>query len=249
MAEFRFEVLVLKKVGFGHQVHLLFFITMLSMLMFFQPIHAVPMDLTHDENTDFTQPVQIYKDRNFDDMMNEVMLRMHMSMMQAGSNGDPNIDFAQQMIPLHQAAIDMVRVLKLYALKDNDIRNLSTVILAVQAAEITQMIGWLGNYQSSTNTQQNKTAYEAVSIIIMGQMYEAMINADQIGDPSYDFMSMMVPHHQGAIDMAAAYLEVSDGPQLANLAQRIITAQQQEIDMMQHWLDNYKRVSDADAQD
>lgn len=52
------------------------------------------------------------------------------------------------------------------------------------------------------------------------------------GDINRDFVEMMIPHHQGAIDMAVAYLRYGDNQQLKRLAQEIIVEQQQEIAAM-----------------
>ena len=52
------------------------------------------------------------------------------------------------------------------------------------------------------------------------------------GDVDRDFVAMMVPHHQGAIDMAVAVLRYTHNEQLARLAQEIIVTQQQEIAAM-----------------
>jgi len=52
------------------------------------------------------------------------------------------------------------------------------------------------------------------------------------GDVDRDFVAMMVPHHQGAIDMAVALLRHGHNEQLRRLAQEIIVTQQQEIAAM-----------------
>jgi len=52
------------------------------------------------------------------------------------------------------------------------------------------------------------------------------------GDVDRDFVAMMVPHHQGAIDMAVAVLRHGHNEQLRRLAQEIIVTQQQEIAAM-----------------
>jgi uncharacterized protein (DUF305 family) len=49
------------------------------------------------------------------------------------------------------------------------------------------------------------------------------------GDVDRDFVAMMVPHHQGAIDMAQAELRYGRNEQLRRLAQEIIVTQRQEI--------------------
>ncbi len=56
------------------------------------------------------------------------------------------------------------------------------------------------------------------------------------GDADRDFAAMMVPHHQGAIDMARAELRFGHDPVLRRLAQGIIVEQQQEIAVMRQAL-------------
>lgn len=63
----------------------------------------------------------------------------------------------------------------------------------------------------------------------MAVMEDGMRRAPMNGVPEHDFVSMMIPHHQGAIDMAKALLLRTSDPELRNLAQGIITAQQNEI--------------------
>jgi uncharacterized protein (DUF305 family) len=53
-----------------------------------------------------------------------------------------------------------------------------------------------------------------------------------VGDVDRDFVAMMVPHHQGAIDMAKAELKYGHNEQLRRLAQEIVTTQQTEIKAM-----------------
>lgn len=52
------------------------------------------------------------------------------------------------------------------------------------------------------------------------------------GDVDRDFVDMMVPHHQGAIDMAQAVLRYGHNEKIRRLAQEIIVTQQQEIAVM-----------------
>jgi hypothetical protein len=52
------------------------------------------------------------------------------------------------------------------------------------------------------------------------------------GDVDHDFAAMMIPHHQGAIDMAQAELRYGRNEQLRRIAQEIIVDQQQEIAAM-----------------
>lgn len=52
------------------------------------------------------------------------------------------------------------------------------------------------------------------------------------GDVDRDFVAMMVPHHQGAVEMARAVLRYGHNEQLRRIAQDIIATQQQEIEAM-----------------
>ena len=65
----------------------------------------------------------------------------------------------------------------------------------------------------------------------MAKMMAAM-TVDPTGDVDRDFVAMMVPHHQGAIDMAVALLRYGRNERLKRLAQEIIVTQQQEIAAM-----------------
>ena len=73
-------------------------------------------------------------------------------------------------------------------------------------------------------------------------MHEAMTRMDSdmsirhSGDSDRDFAAMMIPHHQGAIDMAKAELQFGRDPVLRRLAQGIIVEQQQEIELMRRQL-------------
>jgi uncharacterized protein (DUF305 family) len=68
--------------------------------------------------------------------------------------------------------------------------------------------------------------------VAMTKMMAAMHIAPS-GDVDADFVAMMVPHHQGAIDMAKAELRYGRNEQLRRMAQQIIVTQLQEIEAMQ----------------
>lgn len=66
----------------------------------------------------------------------------------------------------------------------------------------------------------------------MARMMAAMA-VPPTGDLDRDFVAMMTPHHQGAMDMAVIYLRHGGNEQLRRLAQEIVVTQQQEIAAMQ----------------
>ena len=70
----------------------------------------------------------------------------------------------------------------------------------------------------------------------MKKMDQGMSGAPMTGDVDHDFAAMMIPHHQGAIDMAEGELKYGKDPEMRALAKNIIAAQKVEIKQMTAWL-------------
>ncbi len=68
-------------------------------------------------------------------------------------------------------------------------------------------------------------------------MMEDMHGVELTGDPDYDFVRGMIPHHEAATDMARILLQYSDNAELRSLAQNIIGDQEEEIRSMQACLE------------
>ncbi|MEX3936614.1 DUF305 domain-containing protein [Paraburkholderia phymatum] len=79
-----------------------------------------------------------------------------------------------------------------------------------------------------TDATPNETPFLAENHAAMTRMMDGM-SATPTGDVDRDFVAMMVPHHQGAIDMAQAELRYGHNEQLRRIAQEIVVEQQQEI--------------------
>ena len=67
-------------------------------------------------------------------------------------------------------------------------------------------------------------------------MNNDMRKAKLIGNPDRDFMTLMIPHHQAAINMALVELKYGKSAKVKNLANNIIRAQRSEITQMETWL-------------
>lgn len=77
----------------------------------------------------------------------------------------------------------------------------------------------------------------------MNRMDSGMKSAPMNGNVDHDFAAMMMPHHQGAIDMAKAELIYGKDPVMRRLAEEIVVDQQSEIEAMQLWLSKNSAVS------
>jgi uncharacterized protein (DUF305 family) len=80
------------------------------------------------------------------------------------------------------------------------------------------------------------TAFDAEMTQVIARMHETM-EVTPSGEPDRDFMLMMIPHHQGAIDMALVVLKYGHDERLKRLAQSIIVEQGQEIAYMRSLLE------------
>jgi uncharacterized protein (DUF305 family) len=93
------------------------------------------------------------------------------------------------------------------------------------AALVCAAMALVGCSRSATFASENDAA--------MAKMMAAM-KVEPSGDADADFVAAMIPHHQGAIEMAKAELRHGRNEQLRRLAQEIIVTQQQEIMVMRH---------------
>jgi uncharacterized protein (DUF305 family) len=82
-----------------------------------------------------------------------------------------------------------------------------------------------------TQPAQPADGFEAETGTAIARMHAAM-SVPFTGDADRDFARMMIPHHQGAIDMALVELRYGKDERLKRLAQEIIVEQQQEIAVM-----------------
>ena len=85
-------------------------------------------------------------------------------------------------------------------------------------------------FTASTEKTFDQLMGDAISV-----MHKDM-HAAPTGDADRDFVTMMIPHHQGAIDMAKTVLLYGRDEQIKRLAQEIIADQQNEIELMRLWL-------------
>jgi uncharacterized protein (DUF305 family) len=84
---------------------------------------------------------------------------------------------------------------------------------------------------AKNDTGPSSAAFAAIN----AKMHESMA-IPLTGDADVDFVRGMIPHHQGAIDMAKVVLGFGKDPQIHKLAEDVIKAQEGEIALMKDWL-------------
>ncbi|HST20800.1 MAG TPA: DUF305 domain-containing protein [Blastocatellia bacterium] len=111
--------------------------------------------------------------------------------------------------------------------------------LAIQAQQAMR--------RHSANRSTNNPAWSELQSS-MEKMHVAMASVEASGNSDADFVRLMIPHHQAAIDMARTQLLYGKDPQMRRLAQEIITDQQSEIELMSLWLKQHGLDSSNAAQ-
>lgn len=136
--------------------------------------------------------------------------------------------FIDSMIMHHQGAIDMAN----QALEEGErpeIKALAEAIIAAQEAEIAQLQEW----RSSWYPDLAPTSGMGMD---MGSME---IESD--GEKPFEqrFIEAMIPHHEGAIQMARDAQQKAEHQEIKALSEAIVTAQEAEIAQMRQWLEDW----------
>jgi uncharacterized protein (DUF305 family) len=108
----------------------------------------------------------------------------------------------------------------------------TTLIVSLAFATPPTFAQQAAHSQATVATASSSTAaYEAS----MAKMHKGMM-LNYSGDPDIDFVRGMIPHHQGAADMAKVMLQYGKDPQMLKLAQQIVDDQDKEIGVLKEWL-------------
>ena len=149
----------------------------------------------------------------------------------AGEHNDADVTFAQRMIPHHRQAVEMAELAPDRA-EDPRVLDLASRIQGAQDPEIEEMTGWLEGWDEDVPAADSHDA----SMDMAGMMSaDDMAALEAATGAEFDemFLTMMIEHHEGAVEMANT--EVSDGefPDAVALAEKIISAQEAEIAEME----------------
>jgi uncharacterized protein (DUF305 family) len=115
--------------------------------------------------------------------------------------------------------------------RDSILPTLLTLAIALAASSLALARDAERRVSDAGANLAAEEAYLAQNDTAMTKMMAGMA-VKPTGDVDHDFVAMMVPHHQGAIDMAMAVLRFGHNETIRRLAQEIIVTQQQEIAVM-----------------
>ena len=159
-----------------------------------------------------------------------------------GDHKQADVTFAQQMIPHHQQAVEMAKLVPSHS-TNQKVLELSSQIQQAQDPEIQKMTGWLQTWGAPAPTTGMNMPGMNMPGMDHGSMPGMMTSDDmtklgQVKGAAFNrlWLQMMIQHHQGAVEMAKTELQQGASNEAKQLAQQIIDTQQKEIATMNQLL-------------
>lgn len=170
----------------------------------------------------------------FQELMRQAMMIMHINIDDAQEYGNPDYDYASLMIPHCQGAVDICRAVLLHSKSPKTI-ELANKIIARREAEIASFGAWIVAY---AKPRMPLTEFDMHINELMSDMHSNIENKPRISDPDTYFASILIPHHESAIEISQALLEHGKDPLIMSLAKRLIEEESEEITIMKKMLPN-----------
>jgi uncharacterized protein (DUF305 family) len=148
---------------------------------------------------------------------------------------DADTMFAQMMIPHHAQAVSMSDIMLKKEGIPASVTDLATKIKAAQGPEIEKMTGWLQSWGQPTEMPTSMPSGHSMSGM-MGEDDMAKLEAAQGTEGAKLFLTQMIAHHEGAVEMAKT--ETTDGKNAdaVQLSKDIVSSQEAEIEEMKDLL-------------
>ncbi len=149
-----------------------------------------------------------------------------------------DVTFATMMIPHHAQAVEMAKLAASRA-SSGEVKSLASKIEAAQQPEIDLMSGWLtswGKPVPDTSMAGMSGMGSGSSDGMGGMMTDAQMSGlESAKGPDFDrlFLTLMIKHHEGAIQMAQIQVKDGKNTDAITLAKKIVEDQKAEISTMQ----------------
>jgi len=144
-------------------------------------------------------------------------------------------NFIVQMIPHHQAAVEMSRNLLRYT-TFQPLQEIASNIIEEQTKSIQNMEKIMRNCGHLCNTCPDLSSYQQDMNVIMCTMFTEMKQARPSNNVNISFMREMIPHHEGAIAMSSHTLDYPICSSLKPILNAIITSQKKGVQAMESLL-------------
>lgn len=165
------------------------------------------------------------------------------------SDASSEAGFARDMSFHHSNAIEMALLLRDHT-EDEMMRFLALDIALTQQAQIGQMQGWLNVWGLPSGSLEPAMTWMGMPV---NGLMPGIATSDEVNnlrnlrgvEADITFLNLMIRHHQSGVEMARAVLEMTDRPEVVNLARSILTSQEAEIATMRDILQRKGGLEDT----
>jgi uncharacterized protein (DUF305 family) len=154
------------------------------------------------------------------------------------AGNDADAAFVADMVPHHEGAVVMAEMAQQRA-ENPELKALADEIIVAQEKEIAEMESIKADLPEADGDTEHSMGEDHMGHMGMDAegMGMGMDPAELENAGSFDiaFIDMMIPHHEGAVEMANQLLEEGENPQLRTMANAIVASQTAEIEQMRRW--------------
>jgi len=153
-----------------------------------------------------------------------------------GPHNADDVSFAQNMLPHHKQALEMVDLARANS-TDPALLELASAIADAQGPEIGQMSEMLRSWGQDPDAAMDHSGH---GMAMPGMVDDAaMQRLESLRGAEFDtlWLQSMISHHQGAVEMAKAEIANGENQEAKALAEHVVTAQEAEITQMKQMLE------------
>jgi uncharacterized protein (DUF305 family) len=149
-----------------------------------------------------------------------------------------DLQFIDTMTVHHKGAVDMAMLAETRA-QHTELKELATDIIDMQEREMAKMSEWRGRWfgeqSPAVNMEMRGMSHG------MGGMDLKKLESLKGNEFDVEFLRQMIPHHEGAVEMANDLQKQDSHAELKELAEDIVKAQELEIKQMRVWLSTWEK--------
>jgi uncharacterized protein (DUF305 family) len=148
------------------------------------------------------------------------------------SEGSNEVVFARDMIAHHEQAVEMSIYINQRPDSSDEMRLFTLDMMITQHGQVGQMQGWLRAWGQTLSSGEPPMGGMAEHMGMASREQVQALETLPIDEAEVQFLQLMIRHHQGGVFMAEDVLHQTKRPEVLQLAQAIIAAQESEIKYM-----------------